>query len=388
VSESRSFAVPLSASFRAGSGAHSVGRYSGIGAAARKVGLLALLALTVAIIVLRIEADVFAYDFHLSYWLAGDRVLHGVSPYVDPSSPELGRDAAFVYPALAALFFAPFALLPRGAGDGVFTVFCVGTVVLALRAAGVRDRRLLLLFLWSLPVFDGWLSANVSLPLCLGIAALWRWRGHPIAAGVTVALIVSFKLFLWPLALWLLATRRFAAFGYALLSGLVVNGVAWTIVGWDQVQRYNDLVGALARHQEGRGYGLITLALQHGANRGLAYGLALGSAAVVCVACVAIGRRGREAPALALCVGASLLATPVLWPHYFVLLAVPLALSRPRLSLIWAAPMAMWVCPATDPVTWQIVVALAVGAIMVAGAMRSAHVSQGLARRPHAYAPQ
>jgi alpha-1,2-mannosyltransferase len=338
--------------------------------------------LTLGAAVLRFRSHAFAFDFDQAYWPAGHRVLQGESPYVDPAARAVLRDAAFVYPALAALVFAPFALLPHTVADVVFTALCVFSLVFGLHIVGVRDRRLLALLFLSFPVFIGWGTANVSMVLCLGLAALWRWRDHPLGAGVTVALIVSLKLFLWPLGLWLLATRRFAAFGYACLGALVANGVAWTILGWDQVQRYNDLVGALARHQEGRGYGLITLVLQHGADRATAYGLAFGIAAAVSVACIAIGRRGRDAPALALCVAASLLATPVLWPHYFVLLAVPLALARPKLSLIWAVPMAMWVGPPTDPVTWQILVALAVGATMVAGAVRLPHSRRQVPRAP------
>jgi hypothetical protein len=35
--------------------------------------------------------------------------------------------------------------------------------------------------------------------------------------------------------------------------------------------------------------------------------------------------------------------TPILWLHYLVLLVVPIALARPRLSLLWFAPLALTV---------------------------------------------
>jgi alpha-1,2-mannosyltransferase len=355
---------------RTRSSASSANRYSGYAAALHQMAPIGVLVFTVIAAVVFIRADVFALDFHHAFWPAGNQVLHGASPYVDANSRDVLRDAAFVYPAVAALLFAPFALIPHAAADGIFTALCITGLVIAMRAAGVRDRCVFALVFFSAPVVVGWQTANLSLLLCLGLAGLWRWRDRPAVAGAILALLVSVKIFLWPLGLWLLATRRYAGFGYALVSGVAMNALAWTVLGWDQLGRYNDLVAVLAKHQEGRGYSPIAIALHHGADRFWAYGLGLTLAAVAAFGCLAIARRGREAAALALCVAAGLLATPVVWPHYFVLLIVPLALARPRLGWIWAAPLAMWVCPATDPATWQAVVGLAVGSLIVVAAVR------------------
>jgi hypothetical protein len=40
-------------------------------------------------------------------------------------------------------------------------------------------------------------------------------------------------------------------------------------------------------------------------------------------------------------VAAALVATPIAWEHYLVLLLVPIALASPRLSALWLAPIAM-----------------------------------------------
>jgi alpha-1,2-mannosyltransferase len=352
------------------SSASPANRYAGYAAALRQVAPIGVLAFTMIAAVVFIRAHVFALDFRHAFWPAGNQLLHGASPYVDANSRDVLRDAAFAYPAVAALVFAPFALIPHAAADGIFTALFITGIAVAMRAAGVRDRCVFALVFFSAPVVVGWQTANLSLLLCLGLAGLWRWRDRPAAAGVILALLVSVKIFLWPLGLWLLATRRYAGFGYALASGVAMNGLAWTVLGWDQLRRYNDLVAVLAKHQEGRGYSPIAIALHHGADRFWAYGLGLTLAAVAALGCLALARRGRESAALALCVAASLLATPVLWPHYSVLLIVPLALARPRLGWIWAAPLAMWVCPATDPATWQALVGLTVGSLMVAAAVR------------------
>ena len=63
----------------------------------------------------------------------------------------------------------------------------------------------------------------------------------------------------------------------------------------------------------------------------------------------------------------ALLATPVLWLHYFVLLFVPIALARPRLSALWFAPLAFWITPLahSDGSVWRTCFALAVAALIV-----------------------
>jgi hypothetical protein len=58
----------------------------------------------------------------------------------------------------------------------------------------------------------------------------------------------------------------------------------------------------------------------------------------------------------------ALIATPILWLHYFALLVVPLALARPRLAPAWALAVLLWVprWPEANGVIWRIVFVLAV----------------------------
>ena len=44
-------------------------------------------------------------------------------------------------------------------------------------------------------------------------------------------------------------------------------------------------------------------------------------------------------------IGAALALSPIVWLHYLVLLAVPLAIARPRFSPLWLLPIVLWVCP-------------------------------------------
>lgn len=312
----------------------------------------------------------YAGDFHYSFWPAGQRVLHGASPYLDPGAPEIARAIAFVYPAVGALLLAPFALLPREIADATFTALNIVAVPLTLRVLGTRDWRLYGAALLCLPVLSGWLVGNVTLFLGLGIALLWCHRDRPVAAGMLAATIVSFKLFLWPLGLWLLVTRRYAALAWATAWGVAINVLAWAVLGFDEVDRYRRLLHALAAEREDLGYSVVSVALRAGMDHGVSYALAITLTAMAATACVFVGRCGREHGALALAILVCLLATPVVQVHYFALLLVPLALARPRLGIAWLLPLAIWVCSGGR--AWQAAVALAIAAAIVMVCLRGA----------------
>ena len=312
----------------------------------------------------------YAGDFHYSYWPAGQHVLEGTSPYVDPDAPEVARAIAFVYPALGALALAPFALVPRELADALFTALNIAAVPLTLLVLRIRDWRLYGAALLCLPVLSGWLVGNVTLLLMLGIALLWRHRDRPAAAGVLAAVIVSFKLFLWPLGLWLLATRRYVAVGWAVASGVAINAAAWAVLGFDEIGRYRDLLRALAGEREDLGFSVVSVALREGVGHTPAYVLMFALAALAGAACIALGRRGREPGALALALAVCLLASPVVQLHYFALLLVPFVLARPRMGWAWVLPLAFWVCSPEGP-AWEAAVGLALGAAIVAVCMRA-----------------
>lgn len=82
------------------------------------------------------------------------------------------------------------------------------------------------------------------------------------------------KLLLWPLGLWLIATKRYRALAWGAGLGLIMNLVAWALLGFDQLTLYRSLMSTLARNQESRGYSLVALGVNDGLNRSLAYSVA------------------------------------------------------------------------------------------------------------------
>jgi hypothetical protein len=314
--------------------------------------------------------NAFAIDFHNAFWPAGRRVLDGLTPYASPQSNAVASGVAFVYPAVGALLFAALAWIPHGLADVLFTIASLAAVLAALRVLGVRDWRLYgLAALWP-AVVSGWQTANVSLLLVLGVAIAWRLRDKPAAAGIVVALVVSVKVFLWPLGLWLLATRRYAALGWAAVVFLALNAIAWAVVGFDQLQAYVKLVRAVTKVEEAAAYTPLALALHLGLSRLGAYATGLAIAACVAALCMRAGRRGGDAAVLLLAITVSLVATPTVWRHYFALLLVPIAIARPRLSPIWILPVVMYLCPVTSPLVWQLCLALGVLLLVVGVILR------------------
>jgi alpha-1,2-mannosyltransferase len=319
-------------------------------------GLFVAAPLVISILILRdaISAHVFAVDFSHGPWLAGGRVLAGASPYADPHSVVIREGSAFVYPAVAAVVSVPFSLLPQAPASILFTALSALAVVLALRCCGARDWRIYgAVFLWP-AVTSGLQTANLTLLVVLGVAAAWRYRNRPLVTGALVALLVSIKLFVWPLAFWLLATRRYRAFLWSVLCGLILNLTAWAIIGFDQISRYLAVMRAVTSFVNKQGYGVMTLV--GGNSDPVAYAVALTLAASLIGISMRIGRR-QERSAFVLCVLACLIASPLVWLHYFSLLIVPLALSRPRLSGWWLLPVLMWF-PITTPSLWQLAAAL------------------------------
>ncbi len=332
-------------------------------AARHGVFVLAPVLVTLLVLGRALASHALAVDFQHGPLLAGSRLLAGASPYPGPHAPEVLNGWPFDYPALAALLGAPFSVLGHVPADTALILLSVGAVVLTLRWCGVRDWRLYgLVFLWP-AVIAGWQTANLTLPIMLGIAGLWRYRDRPVIAGALVALVISLKLFLWPLGLWLLATRRYAATGYALVIGVVLNLIAWGAIGFDQIGRYVRLLTAVTRLLSPHTYTLVALLHITG------YPALLAIAAPVLITCVGLGRRGHDRHAFTLAIAACLLVTPLVWLHYFALLIVPLALARPRVAPVWFLGVLLQF-PISTPAPWQVAVTLLAAAGITAAALQ------------------
>lgn len=322
-----------------------------------------------------------AGDFRHSFLVAGWREIHGIDPYHWTRAQIVGN-ISFPYPAPVAILLEPFALLPGGVAADVYLILCVAAVAGTLRLMGVRDWRVFgVTLLWS-PTLIGWQTGNFTLPILLGLAAMWRYRDRPGVMGVIAALLISIKPIMFPVGVWLLITRRYRAAAFGAVFGAVLNVVAWTVIGWGEFGRWLHLVSVQGTDLYRTGYSVIALVSQLGGGRSLGTAIEMIVAIALLGTCARLGWIRREASAFVLAVTVCLAASPLIDQHYFALLVVPLAIAFPRLRWPWVLPVVLWLCPATGGTASQIGLWLLTGAVTVVVVLRGLSSDQGAPPAP------
>jgi hypothetical protein len=321
----------------------------GASAALRRLGA-ALLAAVAAILVIGVGyAALFAgntTDF-TSFYESARAVAHGSSPYPSLASlpPIADRHtfAPFVYPPVIAFLFVPLTLLPLAAAKFVFFSLGLAAVAAGLRLLDVRDATCYAAAFASLPVLEAAGVGSVSPLLFFAVAAAWRYRDHTLAVALSVAAVVVAKLFLWPLVLWLVYTRRYAAAVLSAAIGALVLVAAWGAIGFAGLAEYPQLLSRLTDLTGVNSFSLYAFERALGLSSGPAQiGVAAVGCAAVCVAAPAVRSPRGDSAAFTLAVGLALLFTPILWPHYLVLLLAPIAIVRPKMSALWLLPLLFW----------------------------------------------
>lgn len=341
---------------------HAVKRNSQSHHAALDLGLFGMVPviLTVWVVHLVYAHGTGAIDFTHSFWRAGWRTAHGLSPYAWTHA-QVASGVSFPYPALTALLLAPLSLASRFTESIPITVIGLLAAPVAMRVVGVRDWRIYGAIALTAPVVTAWQTANVTVAVLLALALLWRYRDRPWAAGLLLALMVAVKPIMAPLWLWLVFTRRWQAAAVAAVAGAALTVGAFAVVGWQQLTAWRHLLALQGRIMDTHGYGLISLATHLGWTRKAGIVLMVAAAAVLVVAAAASSRRRGDSRPFAAMILMTLVVSPQVDGHYMALLFVPLALVRSRLSWPWLLPLLLWICPVSEPILWQILVWWTVG---------------------------
>lgn len=322
----------------------------------------------------------WAFDFR-QFWQGAHDVVNGVSPYPDAATlARVGKGLdlshwqvllRFPYPAPAAIALTPLALLGFHTAAAIWSALLIASYFGTLWILGVRDWRVLAVVVASAPVISSVRIGTFTPILILLVAIAWRWRDRPFVSGGSIALAISFKIFLWPMVFWLAATRRYAAAAAAAGLAVALTLGAWAAIGFRGFADYPELARKLSDIFGTEGLSLVALGSHLGLSRAAAGAVSwvVGVSLLACV--VALARRGEdERTTFSIALVASLALTPIVWLHYFALLIVPLALARPRLSWAWALMWPFWLIPSGHyDGTWRILLATAlVGAILIQGA--------------------
>jgi Glycosyltransferase family 87 len=284
----------------------------------------------------------FAFDVRYAFLPAAHAVLHGTSPYSGVSSRAVQEGFAFLYPPLTAYLFAPLTLIPSLAAGVLMTVLVAACVPATLLVLGVRDWRChAVAFLW-LPTIAGIECANLTLPMVLGLALVWRYRHRAAVVALLGGLIVALKLFFWPLLIWLIATRRYRVAVLTAAASAVFVFLPWAGIGFAGLRAYPHLMSFVARREGADSYSLAALAhlFVSSWSAALAIEALVGACLLLLVAHA--GRRGRDRDAFAFTILAILAFTPLLEIHYLTALLVLIALYRLRFEAAWFAPMLIW----------------------------------------------
>jgi hypothetical protein len=270
------------------------------------------------------------------------KVLQGVSPYA------FQGDRTFAYPPFLAYLVAPLHPLSSSTAAIIWIFVSLAAVGLALWLLELRDWRcyaLVGIFLFTRSSID---LGTVEPLLLLAIAAAWHWRERVVQPAVALGVAIVLKLFLWPVTIWLALTGRLRAGVGALAVAVALATVAWAGIGFAGLGDYPGLLRRLANHESTSSYSVVALGVRAHLPLLVArivsvfVGLALLVAAAWLARDKARTRRDRDIATLTLCLAAALAISPIVWVHYFLLLLVPLALSRPRFSLLWLVPLAYY----------------------------------------------
>jgi hypothetical protein len=298
------------------------------------------------------------YDLQI-FLAAGDDVANGQNPYVEPDRVDENAGSPYVYPPALAFVMVPLAALPHKVADvhvaGVlFSLLLIACIVGGLLLFDVRDWRCHVIAVVCPPNLEAIEYGAIGPVLFLLVGALWRYRGSVAGSSAAAGAALVLKLFLWPLVVWLALTRRLRAAAFALAGALVVALGTWAAIGFAGLADYPRLLRELVDLEGANSYSayavLVAIGLPDALARAAVVVLAL---ALLLLAWRAARAEGddpdeRDRRSLTLAVAAALVATPILWLHYLGLLFVPIALARPRLTLLWFVPLTMTVFEALD----------------------------------------
>lgn len=310
-----------------------------------------------------IKSQRLPYDFAQEWtsarsWFAGEPVYAPLSEQFERHLPyaKAGVIHYNAHPPVSVLAAAPFAVLPYNyaylawnavslLAIGVAFRWTVGREGLRFGPAETAVAAALLVSGASLE--DQTLQGQWNGLLLLLIVGAWQAdrRGRTVLSGALLGFAAALKLIPAFLLAYHLARRRFSAVAAGVLTFLLANAVGVTLLGWDayvtyvtvvtrEVAKFRDtwpnasLPGLWAKLFEGQ-YGNVRPIWESAAT---SRALTVLSMAALAGHFLYIAARNRSVAcddrAWASGVTAMLLASPITWSHYFVLLV-------PTLCVVW-----------------------------------------------------
>ena len=309
--------------------------------ALRRVAPVALFGVLPAVVVIAmftvaLTRGPLALDFHNELYPEAEELLAGRDPFRRRMPTSRGARTSSG-PLLGPLVVSPLTVLPPRVADIAIAVLGLACIALALWLVGVRDWRVFgMTALWPQVVAEIRISHLTPL-ICLLAAVAWRYRDGTFRPGTALGFAGAIKFFLWPLGLWLLAIGRRGA---AVVAGAVASASLLLVLPFTGLDDFARLLVDLGRAFDQDAYSLFGLLTRLDAPEPIAR-----AAPLVLGAVLLVGTWRRQSFALA--IAASLVLAPIVWFDYYAIVAVPLAVARPRLCAAWFLPLATWGLPSS-----------------------------------------
>lgn len=303
----------------------------------------------VAIYVLYLKWNVNQADF-LVFYSAALSVLHHRSPFPALGTSKIYSGSSFVYPYLTAWLFTPFTLFDRSRAELLYIAVSIVALVVGLRFMGVKRHSHILLFLLSSATIVSWQIGTLNPLFVLGIGLAWRIRSKVVGLGIIIAILGFAKLFLVPMVLWLLVSKRYRAFLVALVSLLVMASVNF-VLGPLTIMNYLRMLSTLARHEGIVGYSTSALLRTIGLGVYSSEAIVIVIATLIAIYFYRYSAANRDERLL---VGgfviSALVITPILWVSYLPLFGVALIFTFPVELALAIYFICSWVVTTPDRV--------------------------------------
>jgi len=314
----------------------------------------------------RIASQSMAYhvDFD-SFWRSARAMLEGRNIY------DTGVDLVNLNPPLWTVLISPLGLLEPITAYRVFVLISL-IVVVGYLAWTVEELRLrpgwtvvgVVMLLLSSPLLATLALGQVYPLLALGLVAAWvaDRRDRQEISGAALGLVVALKPVLLPVLLWLLVRRRWRAVVAALIAGAVATLLGIIVLGPGATLDYIGVLGVQSVSAYWDNASLPSAAARLFTENPYAQNVATLPWMVPVAYLLGIGaifltamrvRHGPEVGLWAL-VAASLLASPIAWHNYLVLLGpgILLLLARGRAATAFLL-LALEAIPAQWPLIWN-----------------------------------
>jgi alpha-1,2-mannosyltransferase len=307
-------------------------------------------------------------EYHVdfdSFWRSAKAMLQGKNIY------DTGVDLVNLNPPVWTVLISPLGLLEPITAYRIFVLISF-LLVVGYLAWTVEELRLrsgwtvvgVVMLLLSSPLLATLALGQVYPLLALGLVTTWvaDRRDREEVSGAVLGLVVAFKPTLLPVLLWPLVRRRWRAVVAALIAGAGATLVGIIVLGRETTLDYAEVLSEQPVSAYWDNASLPSAAVRLFTENPYAQNVAtlpwmvsVGFALAI-IAIVVTAMRVRHGPEVGLwaLVAASLLASPIAWHNYLVLLGpgVLLLLARGRAATAFLL-LALQSIPAQWPLIWK-----------------------------------